>query len=584
MKKKLMLSNAAIIIVGFAAAFLLAGFEIQQQYYKEFTRRLDTALSILSTQTEEIRRNPEAAATAVGVQLKQSDQEMRISIIDLNGKVTGDSADTEINQNHSNRPEILQAREKGRGYDTRVSTSLNEQYYYEALYVPDQFFIRAALPTRDLDDILEKLWTIAALSMLFGIAIVFLVTGILVCRMAEPLNRLTESAKRISEGDYSSRVKGNYKDEIGELACSFNRMAENTEAAFSQLTAKQNQLEGVLQGMDDGVLAVNKENQILFLNHSARKLLDRLSFKEGSTFEGSLLIGKIAGLMKQAMDSSKAEKETIMVSPGDKQFTVYVSPIAGQEQESALAVITDVTLMHKLEQMRSEFVANVTHELKTPLTSISGSIELLKSADRDEGTRRYFYDVLDIETERLRRLIDDMLALSQIENAREDPSVCSCNLAEELKQCVDRLLPMAQKSNVALVLDVDRSLFVSASPTRLQQLFGNLIENAIKYNKPGGSVTVTLRRQKQTAVISVKDTGIGIAPEHFDRLFERFYRVDTSRSREIGGTGLGLSIVKHLAALYGGEVGVESEIGKGSNFMVRLPLLSAKANPEGSAQ
>ena len=581
MKKKLMLINAAIIVAGFVAAFLLAAFQIQQQYHKEFTRRLDTALSILSTQTDEIRKNPEAAATAVGVQLKQSNQEMRISIIDLNGKVIGDSADKEIHQNHSSRPEIMQAREKGRGYDTRVSTSLDEQYYYEALYIPNQFFIRAALPTKDLDRIIENLWSIAALSMFLGIAIVFVITGILFYRLSEPLNRLTESARRISEGDYTSRVKGTYKDEIGELALSFNRMAENTETAFSQVTAKQNQLEGVLQGMEDGVLAVNEENEILFLNHRARKLLERLSLKEGGKFEGSLFIGKIAGWMKQAMDTSKTGIETLTVPPGDKQFTVYVSPIAGQKEKSALAVITDVTRMHKLEQMRSEFVANVTHELKTPLTSISGSIELLKSADRDEETRRYFYDVLDIEAERLRRLIDDMLALSQIENAKEDPSICPCDLEEELKKCIDRLLPVAEKNKIEVTLDADRSLFVSASPTRLQQLFGNLIENAIKYNKPNGSVTVTARRQKQTAIISVKDTGIGIAPEHFERLFERFYRVDTSRSREIGGTGLGLSIVKHLAALYGGEVGVESEAGKGSNFIVRLPLLSVQKPEDG---
>jgi len=165
------------------------------------------------------------------------------------------------------------------------------------------------------------------------------------------------------------------------------------------------------------------------------------------------------------------------------------------------------------------------------------------------------------------------LALSQIENAREDPSCRRCSVEEELMNCIDRLMPVAEKNQIQISLNADSSLFICCSPTRIQQLFGNLIENAIKYNKPGGSVTVTALQQRQTAVIRVKDTGIGIAPEHFDRLFERFYRVDASRSREIGGTGLGLSIVKHLAALYGGEVGVESEVGKGSTFIVRLPLL-----------
>ncbi len=573
MKKKLVLSNAAIIVAGFIVAFLLAALQVQQQYTNEFTKRLDTALSILSTQTDEIRKNPEVAATDIGAELAKSGQQMRISIIDLNGKVTGDSAKEEINQNHSNRPEILQARENGVGYDTRISASLNERYYYKAVYIKDQFFIRAALPTADLDAVINRLWIVALFSMLLGIAVVCIVTSILVYRMTEPLNRLSDTARQISYGDYSSRVDGEYKDEVGELAQSFNKMAESTEAAVSQLKSKQNQLEGVLQGMDDGVLAINQENEILFLNHSARVQLQKFSLRDGCRLEGSLLIGKIAKLMKDAINSSEAKKELLAGAPNEKQFMVYASPIEGQKAKSALAVITDVTRVRKLEQLRSEFVANVTHELKTPLTSIRGSIELLKSTDRDEKPRRYFYDVLDIEAERLHRLIDDMLALSQIENAKEDPSVRRCSVEEELMDCIDRLTPLAGKNQIQLTLDADSSLFVSCSPTRFQQLFGNLIENAIKYNKPNGSVTVTAQRQRQTAVIRVKDTGIGIAPEHFDRLFERFYRVDASRSREIGGTGLGLSIVKHLAALYGGEVGVESEVGKGSTFIVRLPLL-----------
>ena len=577
MKKKLMLSNAAIIVVGFIAAFLLAALQVQRQYQTEFTRRLDTALSILSTQTEDIQREPETAATRVGAELKKAGQEMRISIIDLNGKVIGDSAEEEINQNHSSRPEIIQARKNGRGYDTRISASLNQRYYYEAVYVKDRFFIRAALPTADLDRGIHRIWLVAALSMLLGIAIVCIVTGILVYRVTEPLKQLTDAAGEISAGDYSSRVTGRYEDEVGELARSFNAMAQSTETAVSQLISKQNQLEGVLQGMDDGVLAVDAENKILFLNQSARRLLEKPGLDENTKLEGSLLIGKIANMMKHAVESAQSGKETITGAPNDKQFIVYVSPIAGQAEKSALAVITDVTRVHKLEQMRSEFVSNVTHELKTPLTSIRGSIELLKSTDRDEKTRRYFYDVLDIEAERLHRLIDDMLALSQIENAREDPSVRRCSVREELEHCIERLKPVAEKNQIQLTLDADSTLFVSCSPTRLQQLFGNLIENGIKYNKPSGSVAITARRQRQTVVVQVKDTGIGIAPEHFDRLFERFYRVDASRSREIGGTGLGLSIVKHLAALYGGEVGVESEVGKGSTFIVRLPLLLNEA-------
>lgn len=572
MKRRLVFCNAAIIIVGFVAAFLLSALQVQQHYKNEFTKRLDAALAILSTETDELKQNPDVAATTVSKSLSDAGQQMRISIIDLDGKVIGDSEPEEINQNHKDRPEIQQALKNGRGYDTRVSASVNQRFYYEAVYIKDQIFIRAALPTADLDAVINRLWVIAILSMLLGIATVSMVTGYLVYRITEPLQLLTDTAHRISNGDYSSRVVGEYRDEMGELARSFNTMAESTETAVLQLTNKQNQLEGVLQGMADGVLAVSEENEILFLNQSARRLLEKPGLKDGGRLEGSLFISKISNLMKNAIERGESQKEAVVGAANERQFLVYVSPIIGPEP-SALAVITDVTRVRKLEQMRSEFVANVTHELKTPLTSIRGSIELLKSSDRDEKTRRYFYDVLDIEAERLHRLIDDMLVLSQIENAREDSSSRRCNVKEELQNCIDRLQLVAEKSDVSLSLEADSSLFVSCSPTRFQQLFCNLIENGIKYNKPEGSVTVTAQKQRKTVLIRVRDTGIGIAPEHFERLFERFYRVDTSRSREIGGTGLGLSIVKHLAALYGGEVGVESEVGKGSTFSVWLPLL-----------
>jgi len=581
MKKRLMLCNVAIVIVGFLVAFVLATLLVQQQYKNEFTKRLDATLTVLATQTDVIKADPDACAERVSKELAQTGQQMRISIIALDGTVIGDSEEESINQNHLNRPEIQQALKNGRGYDTRASQSISTRFYYAAVYVKGAFFIRAALPLVDLDAVMQKLWLFDFLGMLLGIALVCAVTWWLVSRVSKPLNELTHATQKIADGDYSSRVSETYKDEIGELACSFNRMSDNTQNAVVQLQSKQNQLEGVLQGMDDGVLAVNNQNQILFLNQSARRLLNCSSLSDGKLLDGNLLIGKIANIMKKVMEQNGTANETVTIgSQNEKQFTVYAAPIEDKASKAALAVISDVTRVRKLEQLRSEFVANVTHELKTPLTSIRGSIELLKSADRDEETREYFYDILDIEAERLHHLIDDMLVLSQIENAREDPSVRRCNVNEELRNTVKRLTPVAEKCKVTMELDADSTLFVACSPTRLEQLFGNLIENAVKYNKEGGQVVITARGQRKMAIIRIKDTGIGIAPEHINRLFERFYRVDTSRSRAIGGTGLGLSIVKHLATLYNGDVSVESTVGVGSTFTIRLPLMQGDSEAE----
>ncbi|WP_411677683.1 ATP-binding protein [Caproicibacter sp.] len=571
MKKRLIAINAVIVIIGFTVAFTIAGMKIQAQYRMEFTNRLDTALAILQTRKEDILQNPKTVAENVGKELSQSGQQIRISIIDPSGKVVGDSAKEEIDQNHLTRPEIQAALHSGRGYDTRMSASVQQRYYYEAIYLPGNFYLRAALPTAELDAALKRLWMTALLSMLLGIAVVCALTGYLVYRVTEPLQKLSAAAKQISGGDYSCRVEGSFRDEVGELALSFNRMAESTENAVAQLKSQQKQLEGVLQGMNDGVIAASKDGMILFMNQSAGRLLKNPSISAGRKLEGSLLINRIAERMKAALQGDSFDKQNIETEDG-KQYAVYTAVIPGQRDAAALAVITDETRIRKLERLRSEFVANVTHELKTPLTSIRGSIELLKSTNRDEKTRLYFYDVLDIEAERLQHLIDDMLVLSQIENAKEDPSARPCVVADAVENCISRLRPVAEKSGISVQMQVDPSLIVSCSPTRLEQLIGNLIENAIKYNRPDGRVDIIGVRQRKTAVIRVKDTGIGIAPEHFGRLFERFYRVDASRSREIGGTGLGLSIVKHLAVLYGGEVGVESQAGKGSIFTVRLPL------------
>ena len=389
-----------------------------------------------------------------------------------------------------------------------------------------------------------------------------------------PMLRLTEATRKVAAGDFESRVPEHYPNEIGQLAQSFNRMADQTQKAFSELTEQGHQLEAVLQGMDDGVLAVDQYDNILLFNERVKVLLQNSGLKIGEKLDGSIVLSQLAGYLREALETDSVVRKEIKLSNPERIMTVYAAPLNAEDaKDGGLLVLSDVTEVRKLQQLRSEFVANVTHELKTPLTSIRGFIELLKSGDRDEETRQYFYDVLDIEAERLHHLIDDMLVLSQIENAKDDVQTVPCNLNQEIETVLRRAKPIAEKNGIVLRLEAEEAFLVASSPTRLQQLFGNLVENAIKYNKPQGRVTVTLQRQRNMVLVKVKDTGIGIPQEHLPRLFERFYRVDSSRSREIGGTGLGLSIVKHLAGLYHGDVSVESVVGEGSVFTVRLPLL-----------
>ena len=447
-----------------------------------------------------------------------------------------------------------------------------------AKLIQDQYFLSVTLPAEELNHAVVMVWFYMMIASTLGSALVMLIVWLVCNRILKPLKKLSDISLELAEGDYTNRAEDKDIDEIGALARTFHLLEEKTQYAIEEMKSKQCQLEGVLQVMNDGVLAVNSENIVLFVNNSAKDMLGIASLQTNKALEGSLLVRKVAAFMRQALQEQKTVTDTAVSSvnlQGERILTVYATPIQNNNEAAALAVIADVTHISQLEQLRSEFVANVTHELKTPLTSIRGSIELLKSVDRDKETRRYFYDVLDIEAERLHHLIEDMLVLSQIEHAKPEQTDQKCDVAEEIRQTVARLSSIAEKEHITLHTYLQNSIFVACSPTRLQQMLGNLIENAIKYNQPNGSVTIFAEEFRQMAVIRIQDTGIGIEEEHFGRLFERFYRVDASRSRFIGGTGLGLSIVKHLAVLYGGEVSVESTVGIGSIFTVRLPLMMA---------
>ena len=581
MRRRLVLISVGVVVLGFIAAFLTAIPLVEHQYKDEFARRLDAALSLMQNDQDEIEADPQAFAQKESAALQAVGQDIRITVIDLSGKVLGDShgdaaeESDPFRMNHLYRPEIQQALHEGRGYDSRLSESVGESYYYAAWLLPGQCFIRAALSMEELNTAMNQMKLAMALGILLGAAAALLLALISSRRLAKPLISLTNAAKQIAGGDFQSRVREDYKEEVGDLARAFNRMAKTTQRAIADLQDEKSQLSAVLQGMGDGVLAVDGEGKVLLLNDSAKRLLEYQKLSEGQRLSGSIALSQLRDILEKAKRQNTPVRDTMRVAgTSEHLLNVYAAKLSSEEPEmGVLAVLTDVTEMRRLQQLRSEFVANVTHELKTPLTSIRGFIELLKSSDRDKETRAYCYDVLDIEAERLHHLIDDMLVLSQIENAKEDASATRCNLVHEIGESVKRMQMLSEKQGVSIHFEPGEALFVACSPTRLQQLFNNLIENAIKYNKPNGEIFITTLKQGKTAIVRVKDTGIGIPKEHLPRLFERFYRVDTSRSREIGGTGLGLSIVKHLAGLYHGDVSVESEVGVGSTFTVRLPLL-----------
>lgn len=570
MRKRFFRAATLSIAVGLVIAFLFAVPLMEQIYTDETQQRLETALSLA-----------EGYATADGYQalaerVGSRAEGLRFSVIGLDGAVLGDSmADPARMGNHSERPEVSHALATGAGRDIRRSETTGERQMYVARKVTagsgETMIYRTALPLTQFGNVPLMLWGCAAIGILMGLIVALFSANYSAGRVVEPLQELTKAARSISAGDIPVRVE-NAPDEMGELSGAFNRMSERLAAAYQKLEQSNSQLAGILQGMNDGVVAVDGQGRIALMTDRARELLGSYAGVSRRLADCGTHYLAVQAMLDRVMTGEKPFTETLtLAAPTERILEIYAARVEGDASGGALAVISDVTRLRKLEIMRSEFVANVTHELKTPLTSIRGYIELLKSEERDRQTALSFYEIIEIEAERLQKLTDDLLQLSDIEHGGGEAEVVPVPLEEVVDRVIATLRPEAEARNIALHPFIEPGLQVCAQSGRLYQLIKNLMENAVKYNRDGGAVNLSAAVERGVAVIRVHDTGIGIPPEHLERIFERFYRVDKGRSRELGGTGLGLSIVKHIVSLYGGDVRVDSAVGVGTTFTVRLP-------------
>lgn len=401
--------------------------------------------------------------------------------------------------------------------------------------------------------------------------------------LSESLEHYRTGIEAMTQGDFAvsfipSDVPSSLLAELGQsLDALSDYLAYLLEGSQEQSLLQQ----AILDGLNEGVVSTDRRGRIKLETPLVRELLRGPAAtapgrgQENYLFLRGVSYNYIWGLMAKAMQQQKSIQEEINLSTGTetRSIEVYTAPLRLGDEVGALAVLRDVTLIKQLERMREDFVANVTHELKTPLTSIRGYVDLLRSTPRLPAEAEQFYEILDIEADRLQALINDLLELSEIQvgdyQRTRNESVVLYQVCDEV---LGELAPLACERKVRLHLDVDPDLVIRANASRIKQLLTNLISNAVKYNKEGGDVWVDAAVERSTMTLRVRDSGIGIPPEHHARIFERFYRVSKSRSREVGGTGLGLAIVKHIAGLYGGTVRVESAPGEGSIFTVLLPM------------
>lgn len=505
----------------------------------------------------------------------------RVTIIDKTGKVLGDSdADAAQLESHFQRPEVQEALMGGKGKSIRYSTSLRMKMLYLAVPILYQEkvegVVRLALPLKQLQLFTQSLWKrmlIAGLvSLLAAVVVSYLVTRIL----TKPLREAAIVAKEIAQGQYSRRMSSQEAPgEIKALASAFNEMAGNLETVIEELTERKNRLEAILGSMDDGLIAVDYGGKVIMLNSPAEKLF-KVTGEQG-LHRHLLEVTRNEGLynvVNEVLQAKKAvHQELSWHTTEERNLLVHAAPLQGEAGWGAVAIIRDITSLKKTEQMRSEFVANVSHELKTPLTSIKGYVEtLLDGAYLNSEVNLRFLEIIHKETERLNRLIEDLLHLSWIENSKGQLNRLPVKLPKVVQRVVNVLTPSIEEKRQTVEVDFPHDLpLVWASEDSLERIILNLVDNASKYSPPSSLITITMEEEGEMLAFYVTDQGAGIPSESLPRLFERFYRLDKARTRENEGTGLGLALVKHLVDGLEGTIEVTSEIGKGSRFKVKLP-------------
>jgi len=398
-------------------------------------------------------------------------------------------------------------------------------------------------------------------------------------RFSNPLADMTEIAEAISRGEFERRIAINRQDEIGKLAGSINRMARSSAARMSEITADRNLLAKIFSSMVEGVIGIDQDQQVIHINKAAADLLD-LSVEDSISkpiWEG-LRIEEITSALQHAMETKDLVKAQMRRSFDKGERVIDISAVALRDDEGqtsgAVIVLHDVTELDRLARIRRDFVANASHELKTPITAIRGLVEtILDDAEMPSETRDSFVNKIRMQSLRLSTLVSDLITISRLESDQRVQDYQNQNLAKIVGRSISEIEQACHEKNISIRFnESDEDFPVKGDLQALGQLIDNLLDNAVNYTPEEGVITVNLSKTRSTVQLEVIDTGIGISPQYQQRVFERFYRVDKARSRELGGTGLGLSIVKNIAEHHNGTVSLKSRPGAGSTFTVNLPL------------
>jgi two-component system phosphate regulon sensor histidine kinase PhoR len=517
--------------------------------------------------------SPDVLAKSLG-----SEIDSRITIIAPDGTVLGDSVqDQATMENHATRPEVEAALATGIGESTRFSTTLQEQMMYVAVTVYNQGELvgiaRVALPLTVVEQNVSSVTRIIIIATAIIAALAVLAAWIIARTITRPIRELTRASQGIATGELGRRIAIATNDEIGQLARAFNEMSASLKTTVETVSTEKTELDGILANMADGVIVTDIGGDIVLANQAAGRLLG---------FEGEKAAGRpaievvhdheIDEVLKQCLNTGK-EQSTQFESGLTRRFLrSIVVPLMNQGRlDGALILLQDLTELRGLQTMRRELVGNISHELRTPIAGIKAMVETLRSgAVNDKDAARDFLSRIESEADRLAQMVAELTQLSRIETGRAELKMGPVNLNNLVDEVLAEMKPLAERQHVTLSRQVSPDLpSVTMDRDRIRQTIINLVHNALKFNKPGGKVTITTGYDTKSVSLTVADTGIGISRENLPHIFERFFKAD--RARAGGGSGLGLAIAKHTVQVHGGEIHAQSEEGQGSTFTFTLP-------------
>ena len=510
----------------------------------------------------------------------------RITVILPDGRVIGDSEKNPSQMDsHIDRPEVMQAIHDGIGTSLRYSGTLDQTLMYEAIQLKDPAgrligILRTSIPVTAID---EKLKSIQLKIIFGGLIIAFLSSIVMLFisrKIAQPIEQMKKGAERFAKGELDLRLPTPVSSELAGLTDAMNQMAGQLQERIKTIISQRNEYEAVLSSMKEGVIAVDSDERLLSINQAALDILKIDTAKaKGRTIQETLRIPEFLEYVSDSLTGKEVEDKDFEILEGNHTTLVNIRSAPLKDAKNlrigSLLVLNDVTKVRHLENVRKDFVANVSHELKTPLTAIKGFVETLhESLPQTSPDAEKFFEIIMRQVDRLQAIIQDLLMLSRLEqfDNQEQIKTEKRDLQHLIENAIHVVQLKAEKKNISFDISCEPDTPIQVDSSIFEQALINLLDNAVAYSPENETVHIAVELHGHELRIHVSDHGPGISLKHQPRLFERFYRVDKSRSRTLGGTGLGLAIVKHIVKAHGGRVSVQSELGKGSTFTIHHPV------------